>query len=55
MKKIKLDRKLKLDRSAIRLLAAPQVKAAQGGMQKDCSRGHTDCGSCCDMGTCPTQ
>jgi hypothetical protein len=52
MKKKKLDAKLKLDRQAIRLLAAPEVRTAEGGLKKDCSHDRTECGSCCDLGTC---
>jgi hypothetical protein len=52
MKKKTFDKKLKLDRQAIRLLRAPEVTKAEGGRPNDCSNGHTECGSCCDMGTC---
>jgi hypothetical protein len=50
MKKIKQTTKtpkLRVAREAVRLLAASELDQVGGGM-----RNNSECGSCCDMGTC---
>jgi hypothetical protein len=41
---------LQLSREAVRMLTAASAEKVVGGMM--CSLGRTQCGSCCDMGTC---